>query len=129
MAGRILLDTNIVIAHLDQDESVNEHISHTTEVFVSAVVVGELSYGTMKSQRKKSNIARLMAFLRKATTLACDATTAHIYGEIKNELRLLGKPIPDNDIWIAANVRQYGLTLASRDDHFSHVPNLKVEKW
>lgn len=129
MAGRVLLDTNIVIAHLDKDEAVNERVSHTPEVFVSAVVVGELCYGTMKSQRKKSNISRLETFLRKVTTLACDATTARIYGEIKNELRLLGKPIPDNDVWIAANVRQYGLTLASRDDHFSYVPNLKVENW
>lgn len=129
MGGRVLLDTNIVIAHLGKDVAVNDRISHTPEVFVSAMVVGELAYGAMKSQRKGSNIGRLMAFLRKVTTLPCDTTTAQIYGEIKNELRLLGKPIPDNDIWIAANVQQYGLTLASRDDHFSFIPNLKLETW
>jgi tRNA(fMet)-specific endonuclease VapC len=129
MAGKILLDTNVVIAHLDGDETINERIARAPEVYISVVVAGELFFGSAKSQRKKNNLSRLERFLRKITTLTCDVSTARIYGDIKNELRTIGKPIPDNDIWIAANVRQYGLTLSSRDEHFSYVPNLQVEKW
>lgn len=129
MAGKYLLDTNIVIAHLDQEKLVNDIVNRIPEVFLPAVTVGELYYGAMKSQRSSSNIARLEKFIRKATVLLCDTTTAKTYGELKNELRLLGKPIPDNDLWIAATARQHGLTLASRDGHFSAVPNLQIENW
>ena len=40
-----------------------------------------------------------------------------------------GRPIPENDIWIAAIALQYDLTLITRDTHFGEVDNLKVESW
>ncbi|MDZ4659380.1 MAG: type II toxin-antitoxin system VapC family toxin [Bythopirellula sp.] len=129
MAGKFLLDTNIVIAHLDQEKLVNEFINGIPEVFLPVIVVGEMYYGAIKSGRAASNISRLENFILKVTILFCDTSTARVYGQIKNELRLLGKPIPDNDLWIAATARQHGLTLASRDGHFSAVPNLQVENW
>ncbi len=55
--------------------------------------------------------------------------TALNYGQIKNELRSKGKPIPENDVWIAALAIQHGLTLLSRDPHFQNVSNLVVEAW
>ena len=61
--------------------------------------------------------------------LPCDLGTAAAYGQIKDELRLKGRPIPENDVWIAAVARQHGLILASRDDHFRSVDGLAVEAW
>lgn len=52
-----------------------------------------------------------------------------MYGEIKALLRQKGKPIPDNDIWMAASARQHLLTLVTRDSHFDEVDNLKREQW
>ncbi|HEY4572503.1 MAG TPA: PIN domain-containing protein [Thermoanaerobaculia bacterium] len=40
-----------------------------------------------------------------------------------------GRPIPENDIWIAASARQHGLTLATRDGHFDDVDGLITETW
>ncbi len=40
-----------------------------------------------------------------------------------------GTPIPDNDIWIAASARRYGLSLGHRDQHFELVPKLKTLFW
>jgi tRNA(fMet)-specific endonuclease VapC len=57
------------------------------------------------------------------------ATTAVLYGEVKSELKQMGTPIPENDIWIAAIARQYGLTVVSRDKHFSLIINLASESW
>jgi predicted nucleic acid-binding protein len=52
-----------------------------------------------------------------------------MYGEVKAELARLGKPIPDNDLWIAAVARQHDLPLATRDAHFALVPGLKTLAW
>ena len=51
------------------------------------------------------------------------------YGQIKNNLRAKGRPIPENDIWIAALAKQYGLTLVTRDGHFGEVDGLAIEAW
>jgi len=40
-----------------------------------------------------------------------------------------GKPIATNDVWIAATVKQYGLTLISRDNHFKEIDNILTEAW
>jgi len=53
--------------------------------------------------------------------------TSQLYGMIKNELKSMGSPIPENDIWIAAMSMQHGLTLVSRDAHFHGIDGLQVE--
>jgi tRNA(fMet)-specific endonuclease VapC len=50
-------------------------------------------------------------------------------GEIKNQLRAKGRPIPENDIWIAAIAIQYQLILVVPDGHFHEVGGLQVEVW
>jgi tRNA(fMet)-specific endonuclease VapC len=44
-------------------------------------------------------------------------------------LKEKGKPLPENDIWIAALAMQHNLTLITRDTHFDHVNGLDREKW
>jgi tRNA(fMet)-specific endonuclease VapC len=61
--------------------------------------------------------------------LGCDSTTAQHYGEIKKVLREKGRPIPENDIWIAATAKQHDLTVASRDNHFDYIDGLSTEHW
>jgi len=58
-----------------------------------------------------------------------DQATTERYGQIKAELAQVGRPIPDNDLWIAAIARQHGLVLATRDAHFAHVPGLQTLTW
>ena len=57
-------------------------------------------------------------------TIAIDDETAEFYAQIFSELRLKGRPIPSNDLWIAASALQHGLALASYDEHFSHISGL-----
>jgi len=47
----------------------------------------------------------------------------------KNGLKIKGKPIPENDIWIAAIALEHELTLVTRDSHFEEVEHLKLEVW
>jgi len=57
--------------------------------------------------------------------LNVDDETAAIYGAIIADLYKLGKPIPTNDVWIAAIAIQYNLTLLTADRHFDEIGNLK----
>jgi len=60
------------------------------------------------------------------TILSVDELTSGYYGEIKNYLKQKGKPIPENDIWIAAIVKQTGFSLISGDKHFADIPDIQV---
>jgi tRNA(fMet)-specific endonuclease VapC len=128
MAGDVLLDTNIVIAFFAEDEVVLSRIVQVN-FLIPAIVLGELYAGARKSARTDENLARIDAAFPNNIILNCDYQTAQMYGVIKQALRLKGRPIPENDIWIAAVAQQYGLLLITRDDHFTAVDGLVVEKW
>ena len=127
--GRFLLDTNIVIALFAREAAVQQRLAEASEVFVPSIVLGELYYGARKSTRVTENLARIDEFVASSAVLPCDTATAQQYGDIKNKLRAKGRPIPENDIWIAAIAMQYQLTLVARDGHFHEVDGLQVEAW
>jgi tRNA(fMet)-specific endonuclease VapC len=129
MTGKVLLDTNIVIALFAGEASVQQRLSIADEVFITSIVLGELYYGAQKSVRTEKNIARIDEFAANNTVLWCDIATARQYGIIKSQLRTKGNPIPENDIWIAAVAKDYQLTLVTRDRHFQHVDGLAIEQW
>jgi tRNA(fMet)-specific endonuclease VapC len=129
MSGRFLLDTNIVIALFAEDPDVLSRLDEAEEVFVPAVVLGELYYGARKSVRVEENIARIDELARDAPVLACDTDTAARYGLIKNKLRAKGRLIPENDLWIAALALQHSLEVVSRDPHFKEISDLSVRVW
>lgn len=127
--GRFLLDTNIVIALFANEATVKQRLAEANEVFVPSIVLGELYYGARKSARVAENLARIDDFVASNTVLPCDTATAQQYGNIKNKLRAKGRPIPENDIWIAAIAMQYQLIVVARDGHFHEVDGLQVEEW
>ena len=129
MSGRFLLDTNILIAIFAGDANVQQYLTQANEIFVPVVALGELYYGARKSTRIEDNIRRIDEFASNCTLLDCDLDTARHYGQIKTNLRVKGRPIPENDIWIAAVARQHGLTVVSRDTHFAEVESLSLEAW
>lgn len=94
-----------------------------------SLVLGELFYGAQKSSRVEANIAQINEFAESCSVVTCDSETALLYGDIKNNLRIKGRPIPENDIWIAAIAKQYAMTLVSRDDHFKEIDDLLTLTW
>lgn len=129
MNGKYLLDTNIVIAIFAGDTDVLERLAHCNEVSLPAIVLGEPYYGARKSTHVDANIGRIDDLAASSVLLGCDIDTSRHYGRIKNYLRAKGRPIPENDIWIAAVAQQHGLTLVSRDTHFHEVDTLSLEVW
>jgi len=129
MTGKYLLDTNIVIALFAKDENVLAQLKTAEEVFVPSIVLGELYFGANKSGRVKSNIVRIDEFAAENQVIMIDGETARHYGQVKNDLRAKGNPIPENDIWIAALSRQYKYVLVTQDDHFTQVDSIETIKW
>ena len=129
MSGsRYLLDTNIAAAYFNQEEAIQKRLENTT-IFVPAIVIGELYFGAYQSQCTAANLKRINDFIAINTILNCDAITGDHYGQIRLKLKAKGRPIPENDIWIAAIALRYDLTLVTRDEHFNEVDNLTSEKW
>ena len=129
MNGSVLLDTNVVIGILAKDEAILSRLAETEAVFLPSIALGELYYGAFKSAHPDDNAERIDRLADSAAILHCDGTTALHYGRIKTSLRAKGRPIPENDIWIAAIAQQHGLTVVSRDLHFREIENLPVEAW
>ncbi len=127
----MLTDTNVVIAAFREEAGVLEKLRDipSEQIFVPVVVLGELHYGARKSARTEENLRRLEAFTENSNVLPCDATTARVYGSVRDALRRKGRPIPDNDIWISAVALQHDLVLVSRDSHFEHVEGLRLDRW
>ena len=129
MPGNFLLDTNIAVALLAGEEGVRAALNQSGLTFLSSIVLGELFYGARKSARSASNLARVEELTAKFVVLNCDVSTARHYGKIRELLRAKGRPIPENDIWIAAHAQQYELTLVTRDAHFRAVEGIRIEVW
>jgi tRNA(fMet)-specific endonuclease VapC len=125
-----LLGINIVVAVHKREEAVLGRLEDAAgSLLVPVIALGELRFGALNSVRIEENLQSIEGFAAEANVLPCDEDTARFYGEIKDGLRRKGRPIPENDIWIAATARRYDLTLVSRDSHFEHVENLQVERW
>ena len=127
--GNYLLDTNIVIGILIGDMAIQEKIQNSNNLFLASPAVGELYYGAQKSDKVTENLHRINTFVEEHIFLSCDLETAQWYGIIKNQLSKKGRPIPNNDIWIAAIAMQHGLILVTRDAHFDEVESLQTEYW
>ena len=109
MSGRYLLDTNVIIALFAGEVKVKEKLVLADEVFVPSIAVGELFFGARKSGRTSENLVRIEEFVAESVVLGCDTETSRLYGEIKHTLHLRGRPLPENDIWIAAIAFQHDL--------------------
>lgn len=128
--GIYLLDSSVLIPSLRGDVAISTRIDSLPQVYVSSIVLGELYFGAFGSPtRPDAALLDIQAIEQKAAVLAADATTALIYGRIREELKRKGFTMPDNDLWIAATAIQYDVTLAARDAHFNWIVGLRVEQW
>jgi tRNA(fMet)-specific endonuclease VapC len=129
MSGKYLLDTNVAIRVLNREVDLEAQRDPGLEAFLCVTVVGELLFGAAKSARPDENRTRVEGLIDVCPLIPHDVGTAKRYGALKAELRSKGRPIPENDVWVAASALQHGLILAARDQHFRYVEGLDVEAW
>jgi len=125
---RISIDTNIYTAFKTNDPAVKALFSNVDYIGIDITVIAELYAGFKNGSREQKNRDELKLFLNNPRTeiLQHDLETAEFYSFIAMRLRVLGKPVPTNDIWIAASSMRHGLPLCSRDKHFNSIEGLLV---
>ena len=124
--SRVLVDTNIYSLAMRGDAEIVEALRRIDRIYISAISLGMLYAGFRAGHREKENRRELGLFLDspRVVLLTIVAETAEFYAETLIRLKSQGKPIPTNDIWIAAVAFQHGLKLFTRDRHFRHVAGL-----
>ena len=105
-----------------------ETLSQASQVLMSAVVVGELMFGFRDGRRYEKNRAQLNDFLREPFVdfVPVGLATCNRFGQVAAQLRRKGKPIPQNDVWIAAHALETGSELLTADTHFRVVSGLSL---
>jgi tRNA(fMet)-specific endonuclease VapC len=123
---KLLLDTNAYTALFRGHEGVAARVRRAEHVLISAVVVGELLFGFRNGSRYETNNEELEDFLASpyVSFLPVTRVTADRFGRIAAALRRKGKPLPTNDIWIAAHAMESGADLLSFDRHFEEVDGI-----
>ena len=125
----VLLDTSAYSALQRGRQPILEALRRSETVAVSAVVLGELYSGFRAGNRWAENTAQLAQFLSKPSVRVLNVTeeTALRYAEVDVYLRKKGRPIPRNDVWIAAVALEHGLQLLTLDVHFREIPLLLIQ--
>ncbi|MCP2252440.1 hypothetical protein LY13_001179 [Prauserella aidingensis] len=121
----IVLDTNVVSEFMTSapDERVADWLDRrpADELFLTAVTVGELTYGVRRlsaGHRRDALLTKTAELLNgpfHGRLLAFDPHAATHYGAIKAEREAIGRPISDADAQIAAICRRHAGCLATRN--------------
>ena len=122
----IALDTNQAIAWLNGRTGLDDWMSRFSVVWLPVIVVGELRFGALKSQRASANAQRIELLISRCGIIEIKASTSQLYAQTRLALLQRGRPVPENDLWIASLCLEHNLTLATSDRHFEQIGGLKV---
>ena len=128
-SGRLSVDTNAVIAYREGIPTVCTLIEGADLLFLPVVVLGELLYGALNSAKPQRNEQITHKFSAQSILVPIDDAIAIRYATVRLQLKKIGRPIPENDIWVAATCLELGVPLLTRDGHFDHIHGLEVITW
>ena len=128
-----LLDTNICIyIARSQPATVARRFARAAPgtLGISIITWGELCFGAAKSRDRSRVNTLLEKFSRLVAILPLPLEAGLNYGEVRAALEKAGKPIGNNDLWIAAHALTLGVPLVSNNAReFERVPGLKLQNW
>lgn len=107
MSGEIALDTSVAIRFLNGDTAITARVLALPEIILPTVVVGELLFGAENSTRSLQNLPRYLEFVSACVVVPLGRETAAVYAQTRLALKRKGRPIPMNDVWIAAQCLEH----------------------
>lgn len=111
------------------EELIATKIDEAANVYIPVIALGELYFGAELVKDNSKYINDIENLATSYTVFFIDNDTCKRYGTIKAALRKKGKPIPENDIWIASIAIQHNFIVATRDKHFLEIDGLSIEEW
>jgi tRNA(fMet)-specific endonuclease VapC len=124
----LAIDTNAYVAFKRGDEAVVEVLRHARDILLPVTVLAELLSGFALGSREARNRTELAEFIESPRVRVVGSTeaTADAYALIYSGLRKKGRPIPSNDLWIAASALEHGAALLTLDAHFKEIAGLRT---
>lgn len=121
--SRYCLDTSAYIEFLRGDPTAVAAIDGASWIGFPAIALGELYTGFSLSGQPEGEAARLRDFLAHPVVegIPVDDEVAREYGHLVADLRRANKPLPANDIWIAACAARTSSVVLTRDAHFTRI--------
>ena len=125
---KILLDTNGYVAFKKGEKDAISIIQKAAVIGLSVVVLGELLAGFSSGSKESINRQELKTLLdsSRVSLLSISEVTSEYYAKVFSGLRQKGKPIPTNDLWIAATALEHGYAIFTNDSHFKEIDGLLV---
>ncbi len=114
---------------LNGDKIVVDQVLKLTTVILPTIVVGELLFGAENSSRSLQNLPRYLEFIETCQVVKLGRETAVVYARTRLALKQKGRPIPMNDVWIAAQCLENDWQLVTDDSDFGYVDGLMLENW
>lgn len=144
-----LLDTNHCSKIIAKHPQLIRKLEELGDIKVSTCVIvrGELIFMAFRSKYKKENLENIINFVNKITVYQVDNEVADVYGEMKSaiyqrfgpkekakreKVKLEKLGISENDLWIAAIAKRFGLTIVSADSDFQRLQaavDIQAETW
>jgi len=125
----MILDTNALSALFEGNMDIATLLESDDRHHLPVIVIGEFYFGILGSA-KRVHLKKLLVKLQENSHVLCpDGDTAYHYGAIRYQLKRDGRPIPENDIWIAALARQFELVVVSQDKHFDFINGITRVEW
>ena len=118
--GLHFLDTSVAIGLM------RAGVVASSEAMLSFVAYSELLTGVELAENPTREGVRLRSVLGKVPVIYPNRGTLIIYAHLAARLQQTGRPIPTNDLWIAAIAVEWGIPLLTSDAHFARVEGLKL---
>jgi len=129
MSGEIALDTSVAVRFLNGDPAITARVLAVPEIVLPIVVVGELLFGAENSTRPLQNLPRYLEFISACVVTPLGREIATTYAQTRLVLKRKERPIPMNDVWIAAQCLEHDWVLVTDDADFDYVDGLILERW
>lgn len=125
----MILDTNAVSALVDDDPAAWAVLTGRGEPRLPVIVFAEFESGLRGSNQGAKLRPKFDLLIQQCDRLLVDWATGSVYADIRHDLKRRGRPIPQNDLWIAALAVQHALPILSRDTHFDAVEVVTRVGW
>ena len=127
-----LIDSDIIIYSLKGDPVITENLRNNRmyPMAISVITYGEMVYGARKSQQVERNLATARRVAEIYPLLPVTQSVIETFANIRADLQIVGTPVDDMDLLIAATAMAHNLTLVTNNEkHFLRIPGLSLVNW
>ena len=129
---KYMLDTNIAIYTIKNRpaEAREAFKAHDGQMCISTITLMELMYGAEASLAVEQNLRDIEGFAARLDVLPYDSKAAAHTGQLRAELKKMGRPIGAYNEMIAGHARSQGLVVVTNNTkQFDYVPGIRLENW